>query len=58
MKILNLGLWIAIGTGIGAAFGAGGALMGPPVAYGVAAGAIAALLISNLRQRDNSSHDG
>jgi len=46
MDFKNLGLWIALGTGVGAAFGAAGVLgMGEAVAWGVAAGFITGRLI-------------
>lgn len=50
MNLAKHGLWIALGTGIGAAFGAADVLpMGPAVAWGVAGGAVAALIRMRMR---------
>jgi|GEM_PF-2591843 len=43
----KFGLWLALGAGVGAAFGSAGVLgMGEAVAWGVAAGVIAGTLFT------------
>jgi len=50
MNLAKHGFWIALGTGIGAAFGSAGVLpMGPAVAWGVASGVVAALIKMRMR---------
>jgi len=53
MNLAKHGFWIALGTGIGAAFGSAGVLpMGPAVAWGVAGGVVAALIKMRMRGED------
>ena len=58
MKQLRNPGWIAIGTGIGAAFGAGNGMMAESVALGVAAGVLATMVFGRAPTNcAGQSHD-